>query len=102
MSLFHQKRIKIDTTDTKVYLYTPIEYKEQCKKLGAQFDWSCKKWFILQSNENLQKAVDIFHRDNFRTDFDGERMKAKITTETGRLKIAKDKLAILNNKHLKT
>ena len=79
------KKVDDVNEEVRVYLYVPITYKEQAKKLGAQWDKPKLKWFSYKSNPNLQKLVDIFHQDNFRTDFYGEHMKAVTKTEKERI-----------------
>ena len=79
MSMFIKRPTKnVDNVneEVRVYLYVPIKYKEQAKQLGAQWEKPKLKWFSYKSNPNLQNLVDIFHQDNFRTDFYGE-MKNK-------------------------
>ena len=88
MSMFIKRPTKnVDNVneDVRVYLYVPIEYKEQAKELGAQWEKPKLKWFSYKSNPNLQKLVDIFYQDNFRTDFYGEHMKAVTKTEQERI-----------------
>ena len=96
MSMFIKRPTKnVDNVneDVRVYLYVPIEYKEQAKELGAQWEKPKLKWFSYKSNPNLQKLVDIFHQDNFRTDFYGEHMKAVTKTKKERIEDKKKESA---------
>ena len=77
----------------RVYLYAPIEYKEQVKKLGALWDESKSEWFSYKSNPNFKKLIDIFHECNFRMNFYGERMLTKIKTENERIEEDRKSLA---------
>lgn len=87
MSLFSKQSMQASKNrakQTETVLYVPKDYKEQAKKLGAQFNWDTKKWYTLDTNENRQKLVDIFHESNFVTSFHGERMKSSFRTEKQR------------------
>jgi len=49
-----------DNINKKIYLNVPYEKKEEAKILGAKWDASKKKWYILNENENKRKIIKLF------------------------------------------
>jgi hypothetical protein len=69
---------------SKIYLNVPFEYKNKAKALGAKWDIQEKQWYVLSDCPNKQELVDIYHIDNFHTDFYGHHLRNKIVTESER------------------
>ena len=87
MSMFIKKvktEIVQKSEEPMTEIFVPYEYKEQAKKLKAQFNSKTKKWYTLDSNKDRQKLVDIFHVSNFVTSYHGTRMRSECTTEKQR------------------
>ena len=89
--MFFKRQVdKVDDVNEEdiVYIYVPFGFEVQAQNLGAQKSKCNSKWFSYKSNPNLQKLVDIFHKENFyRCDFLLSRiaMKANIKTAKDRI-----------------
>lgn len=64
--------IGVDTTRTKnifdddrrIYLRVAYEEKEAAKKLGAKWDANRKKWYVLQTNTNMNELCEKYGYTN--------------------------------------
>jgi hypothetical protein len=75
---------------SKVYLYVPYLNRHEAKHKGCKFDGIKKQWFVTKSNPKYQECIDIFHKDNFKTE-----LKQFIQTEEERMAL---KIQSLSNK----
>lgn len=86
-----------ETKPTRRYLYVPFSHKDTVKSKGAKFDWDKKKWYIYSDHPNQQELVDLYHSDNFYTDFYGTHLRNSSTTEKTRKEIYEAKQNIREN-----
>ena len=48
---------------TKIYLIVPFIKKDEIKKLGGVWDNNNKKWFIYDTNKDIDKILTIFSKE---------------------------------------
>ena len=81
----------------KLFLYVPYQYKQEVKSKGAKWNNESKQWYIYKDNDHRRMLVDMFHEDNFTTNFHGIHLKSNLTTKRSRKEFAK-----AERKHYKT
>jgi ribonuclease HI len=52
-----------NTTSTKIYLIVPFIKKDEIKKLGGCWDTDSKKWYVYDTNKNVNKILTIFSKE---------------------------------------
>jgi hypothetical protein len=51
-------------TPIKIYLIVPFIKKDEIKKLGGCWDCNMKKWFIYDTNKDIDKILSILQKNN--------------------------------------
>jgi hypothetical protein len=49
---------------TQMYLIVPFVKKDEIKKLGGCWDCDKKKWFVYDSNKNIDIILSLFSKDH--------------------------------------
>jgi ribonuclease HI len=54
----------LNTAPSKIFLNVPFQRKDEAKALGAKWEPSKKKWYIMTNNENKEELLKLFQLTN--------------------------------------